>query len=277
MDITWTPIQKQRLKELNISSILQERRFESASERDFAFQDLERQLVTKGRRHLAQFQKFIKRPLLSRLEQQLTEALNLRGFVQVITPTIIAKGSLAKMSIDDKHPLFSQVFWLDAKRCLRPLLAPNLYTLWKDLLRLWQPPIRLFEIGTCYRKESQGGLHLNEFTMLNITELGLPLNERQQRLEEMAALVMSVAGIDEYQLEVTSSVVYGDTLDVMKGIELGSGAMGPHVLDKKWGITAPWIGIGFGLERLLMVREGAQNVQSMGRSLSYLDGVRLNI
>ncbi len=277
MDITWTSIQKQRLKELNISSTLQEQRFESASERDFAFQDLERQFVTKGRLHLAQFQKFIKRPLLSRLEQQLTEALNLRGFVQVMTPTIIAKGSLAKMSIDDKHPLFSQVFWLDAKRCLRPMLAPNLYTLWKDLLRLWQPPIRLFEIGTCYRKESQGGLHLNEFTMLNITELGLPLNERQQRLEEMAALVMSVAGIDEYQLEVTSSVVYGDTLDVMKGIELGSGAMGPHVLDKKWGITAPWIGIGFGLERLLMVREGAQNVQSMGRSLSYLDGVRLNI
>ena len=151
MDITWTPIQKQRLKELNISSILQERRFESASERDLAFQDLERQLVTKGRRHLAQFQKFIKRPLLSRLEQQLTEALNLRGFVQVMTPTIIAKGSLAKMSIDDKHPLFSQVFWLDAKRCLRPMLAPNLYTLWKALLRFWQPPIRLFEIGTCYR------------------------------------------------------------------------------------------------------------------------------
>ncbi len=277
MDITWTSIQKQRLKELNISSILQEQCFESASERDFAFQDLERQSVTKGRCHLAQFQKFIKRPLLSRFEQQLTEALNLRGFVQVMTPTIIAKGSLAKMSIDDKHPLFSQVFWLDARRCLRPMLAPNLYTLWKDLLRLWQPPIRLFEIGTCYRKESQGGLHLNEFTMLNITELGLPLNERQQRLEEMAALVMSVAGIDEYQLEVTSSAVYGDTLDVMKGIELGSGAMGPHALDKKWGITAPWIGIGFGLERLLMVREGAQNVQSMGRSLSYLDGVRLNI
>ena len=277
MDITWTPIQKQRLKELNASPVCQQKCFESANERDFAFQDLERQLVAKGRQHLTEFQNNSRRPLLSKLEQRLIEALNLRGFVQVMTPTIISKGSLAKMSVDDKHPLFSQVFWLDSKRCLRPMLAPNLYTLWKDLLRLWKPPIRLFEIGTCYRKESQGGLHLNEFTMLNITELGLPLNERQQCLEEMAAFVMSVAGIDEYQLEVTSSVVYGDTLDVIKDIELGSSAMGPHVLDKKWGITVPWVGIGFGLERLLMVKEEAQNVQSMGRSLSYLDGVRLNI
>lgn len=113
--------------------------------------------------------------------------------------------------------------------------------------------------------------------MLNITELGLPLNERQQRLEEIASLVMDAVGIDDYEMEVTNSVVYGDTLDVIKGIELGSSAMGPHVLDKKWGITEPWVGIGFGLERLLMVKEGAQNVQSMGRSLSYLDGVRLNI
>ena len=277
MDITWTPIQQQRLKELNASPVCQDKCFESVSKRDSAFQDLERQLVAKGRQHLTEFQNNSKRPLLSKLEQRLTDTLTQQGFVQVMTPTIISKGSLAKMSVDDKHPLFSQVFWLDARRCLRPMLAPNLYTLWKDLLRLWKPPIRLFEIGTCYRKESQGGLHLNEFTMLNITELGLPLNERRQRLAEMAALVMSVAGIDEYQLEVTSSVVYGDTLDVIKGIELGSSAMGPHVLDKKWGITVPWVGIGFGLERLLMVKEEAQNVQSMGRSLSYLDGVRLNI
>ncbi|SDE37220.1 pyrrolysine--tRNA(Pyl) ligase large subunit [Sporomusa acidovorans] len=277
MNITWTPIQKQRLKELNASSIWQERHFESSNERDSEFRDLASQLVTRGRRHLEQFQKLTKRPLLSVLEQRLIEALTLQGFIQVMTPTIISKGSLAKMSVDDNHPLFSQVFWLDSKRCLRPMLAPNLYTLWKDLLRLWKPPIRIFEIGTCYRKESQGGLHLNEFTMLNITELGLPLNERQQRLEEIASLVMDAVGIDDYEMEVTNSVVYGDTLDVIKGIELGSSAMGPHVLDKKWGITEPWVGIGFGLERLLMVKEGAQNVQSMGRSLSYLDGVRLNI
>lgn len=277
MIITWTPMQKQRLKELNASVMWQEKLFESSNERDCSFQELERQLVADGKRRLGHFQKITRRPQLSMLAQRLIETLNQQEFVQVMTPTIISKGSLARMSVDDKHPLFAQVFWLDSKRCLRPMLAPNLYTLWKELLRLWKPPIRVFEIGTCYRKESQGSLHLNEFTMLNITELGVPLDERWQRLVEITSLVMGVAGIDNYQLETTNSVVYGDTLDVIKGIELGSSAMGPHVLDEKWGITAPWVGIGFGLERLLMVKEGAQNVQSMGRSLSYLGGVRLNI
>ncbi len=277
MKITWTLIQKQRFQELNASVVQQEMCFESQQARDRAFQEQERLLVQQGKLRLQELRETKKRPSLCVLEQKLVEALTQKGFVQVVTPTIISKGSLAKMSVSEDHPLFSQVFWLDPKRCLRPMLAPNLYTLWKDLLRLWEKPIRIFEIGTCYRKESKGALHLNEFTMLNLTELGLPEGQRQQRLEELAALVMDTVGIIDYQLELTTSVVYGDTLDVVKGIELGSSAMGPHPLDEKWGITDPWVGIGFGLERLLMIKEEGQNVQSMGRSLTYLDGVRLNI
>jgi len=278
VSITWTPIQKQRFQELNASEILQEMCFETQHERDRAYQEQERLLVGRGKQKLQEMLETTRRPPLSVLEQQLVEALTKKGFVQVVTPTIISKTALAKMSVSDDHPLFSQVFWLDSKRCLRPMLAPNLYTLWKDLLRLWEKPIRIFEIGTCYRKESKGSLHLNEFTMLNLTELGLPEDQRHQRLEELAALVMDTVGIDDYQLESESSVVYGDTLDVVfKGIELGSSAMGPHPLDDQWGIFDPWVGIGFGLERLLMIKEGSQNVQSMSRSLTYLSGVRLNI
>jgi len=277
VSLPWTPIQKQRLKELNATSEQQNMCFATTAERDRSFQEQERALVTRAKGRLMEMLTVRRRPLLCELESKLVEALTGEGFVQVVTPTIISKGSLAKMSIDGDHPLFEQVFWLDEKKCLRPMLAPNLYTLWKELLRLWEKPVRIFEIGTCYRKESQGALHLNEFTMLNITELGLPLPERHRRLEELARLVMSVAGIEGYGLEASSSVVYGDMLDVVKGIELASGAMGPHPLDEKWGIFDPWVGIGFGLERLLLVREGGQNVQSLGRSLSYLDGVRLNI
>jgi phenylalanyl-tRNA synthetase alpha chain len=53
--------------------------------------------------------------------------------------------------------------------------------------------------------------------------------------------------------------------------------MGPHVLDRAWQITDAWVGIGFGLERLLMVAEGSQSLGKMGKSLAYLDGIRLNI
>lgn len=274
----WTSVQKQRLKELNASEEQQAMVFGTHQDRDQKFHEQEHQLVRRGKQRLKELREIKRRPSLAEIERQLVDVLNQEGFVQVMTPTIISKGSLAKMTITEDHPLFSQVFWLDSKRCLRPMLAPNLYTLWKDLLRLWEKPIRIFEVGTCYRKESQGAQHLNEFTMLNLTELGCPIEQRHQRLQELAALIMDTVGITDYQLETESSTVYGDTMDVVKeGIELGSGAMGPHFLDDQWGILDPWVGIGFGIERLLMVKEGTQNVQSMGRSLTYLDGVRLNI
>ena len=81
-------------------------------------------------------------------------------------------------------------------------------------------------------------------------------------------------------MESETSAVYGSTLDVVAdadGLELGSGAMGPHFLDRAWRITDTWVGIGFGLERLLMTAEGGSNLARFGRSISYLDGIRLNI
>ena len=278
MNISWTAVQSQRLKELNAANDTLAKHFAETAERDRAFQAEEQQLVKQGKARLTALRETGRRPALAGLEARLADALCRQGFVQVLTPTIVAKAALAKMTITEEHPLFSQVFWLDAKRCLRPMLAPNLYALWRELVRLWDKPIRIFEIGTCYRKESQGAQHLNEFTMLNLTELGTPLADRQQRLSEMAQWVMAAAGIENYRLVTEASVVYGDTVDVMHGdMELGSGAMGPHFLDEQWGIFEPWVGIGFGLERLLMLREGTQNVQSVARSLTYLDSVRLNI
>jgi len=160
------------------------------------------------------------------------------------------------------------------------MLAPNLYFVLKDLLRLWELPFRIFEIGPCFRKESQGALHLNEFTMLNLVEMGLREEERYERLEQLTAIVMKVCGLNEYRLTPALSEIYGSTTDMMAGqpeFEVGSSAMGPHPLDDAWGIHAPWVGIGFGLERLLMAKEKRSHLKSVGRSLTYLDGVRLNI
>lgn len=278
MKHTWTIAQKQRLTELNAPAEQENMTFESATERDRAFQELEKKLVQQGKERLAQLRDVTRRPALCRLERKLADALVELGFVQVTTPIIISKGMLAKMSITSDHPLFQQVFWVDEKRCLRPMLAPNLYALWKELSRLWERPIRIFEIGSCFRKESQGAHHLNEFTMLNLAELGTPVEKRKERLVELAQAVMAAAGITDYSLEVENSVVYGETVDVTwQGLELGSGVMGPNPLDDNWGILEPWVGIGFGLERLLLVKEGGKNVQRLAKSITYLDGVRLNI
>ena len=76
------------------------------------------------------------------------------------------------MGIEHGHPLREQVFWLEDGRCLRPMLAPNLYTLLRRLGRIWSRPFGIFEIGPCFRRDSKGASHLNEFTMLNLVELG---------------------------------------------------------------------------------------------------------
>jgi pyrrolysyl-tRNA synthetase-like protein len=280
MKLTWTDVQARRLKELNANELQQSSVFISPTERDKAFQKLNRLLVEKGRDHLKALKDKYHRPELCGLESRLTEKLTENGFVQVITPIVLAKGLLMKMGINMDHPLSSQIFWIGNNKCLRPMLAPNLYFVLKDLLRLWEWPVRIFEIGPCFRRESQGTLHLNEFTMLNLVEMGLPEEKLHERMEQLAVIVMEVLGINEYRLTPTASEIYGSTTDVVAGkpeIEVGSCAMGPHPLDDAWGINAPWVGIGFGLERLLMAKEKRSNLKSVGRSLTYLDGVRLNI
>jgi len=275
--IPFSPVQKQRLREVGVGPELMDRVFQDARERDSAFRQVEKMAIRKSRERIEALQKNRFRPVLCELEDCLVETLTKEGFVQVATPLIIARQMLAKMSITSDHPLSKQVFWVGENRCLRPMLAPSLYSLLKRLIRLWKKPIRIFEVGPCFRKESRGGQHGNEFTMLNLVELGLLEEDRKHRLEDLIALVMRASGIKAYRLSTKPSEVYGDTLDVVSGVEVGSAAMGPHKLDAHWGIFDPWVGVGFGLERLVMVREGFQNIQRVSRSLEYLDGVRLNI
>ena len=280
MLITWTDTQARRLKELDAAEAELGRQFKNSSARGLAYQALEKKLVAEHRQRLQKFRENILRPGLCRLESKLVEVLLEQGFAQVNTPIIMSSGLLAKMSIDDKHPLHSQIYWLEKNKCLRPMLAPHLYFVLVDLLRLWDRPVRIFEVGPCFRKESEGSQHSSEFTMLNLVEMGLPLGARQDRIRELGALIAETAGVKNYQFERVNSEVYGDTVDIVGGedrIEIGSSAMGPHLLDRPWRITDNWVGIGFGLERLVMAANNTRNLARIGRSLTYLDGIRLNL
>ncbi|KUO51752.1 MAG: Pyrrolysine--tRNA(Pyl) ligase [Desulfitibacter sp. BRH_c19] len=278
MDIAWSKVQRQRLVELNADPSFLEHLFENTRARDKAFQELDKKLVTENKKNLFKLKTNEFRPLLCQLESKLTERLTQEGFVQVVTPHILPKEMLDKMTITSEHPLSNQVFWVDKNKCLRPMLAPNLYSLLRDLERIWEKPIKIFEIGTCFRKESQGANHLNEFTMLNLVELGELEGKQTERLKELAHIVMEAADITNYSLENCESEVYIETIDVVvNDLEIGSGAYGPHSLDNSWGIFDPWVGIGFGLERLVTVKKGFKNIRRTGRSISYLDGSRLNI
>jgi len=276
--IRLTATQSQRLRELGADPLVLDEMFVDVGARDAAFKRREDDLARDSRLRLKELRAGRRAPQLVELETGLSAALTDAGFVRVVTPLIISPDSLVKMGIERGHPLREQVFWLEDGRCLRPMLAPNLYTLLRRLGRIWSKPFGIFEIGPCFRRDSKGASHLNEFTMLNLVELGLPAAECPARLEELAGTVMAAAGIDDYALVRTDSEVYGEMVDVeVDGAEVCSAGVGPHPLDGNWGVVDPWVGLGFGLERLIMAREGYPNIERVGRSLAYVDGVRLNV
>lgn len=276
----FTTTQIQRLVELNAEEAITGQAFENAEERNRSFRIIEAGLVKAHKEKINQLLQSEHKPLAVRIEEGLKNWLTgEEGFTQVATPTIISAAALDKMTITKEHPLTNQVFWLDSKRCLRPMLAPNLYEVMRDLYKVTKAPVRIFEAGSCFRKESQGAQHMNEFTMLNLVEMaGVEDGQQIERLKHLANKAMEAIGIKEYDLDIEKSEVYGETLDiVVDGVEVASGAYGPHFLDSKWGVFETWVGIGFGIERIAMKMGNYQTIKRVGKTISYIDGSPLNL
>jgi phenylalanyl-tRNA synthetase alpha chain len=246
---------------------------------DDSFQRIEKNAVRRNKNILENYLEITHEPQMEILKKRLREALYKNNFSEVQTPTIIPKNYLEKMTVDEFSPLWNQVFRVDKNLFLRPMLAPGLYDVSRKLIGLMPLPLRIFEIGTCYRKESEGKNHLREFTMLNLVEWGTPLDERSERLRFFGQMIMDAAGIENYHFEDENSVVYGDGTDITdsNGVELASSSFGPHSLDNAWKMTCSWVGIGFGLERILASKNDCENIQRYARSVSYLDGAALDI
>ncbi len=275
-----TVSQRQRLVELDAQEDVLAKEFENSGQRDLFYKAIEIELAKKNKEKILSLLNEGHQPLSCEIENRLINWLTKEeGYSQVVTPIIISEAMLEKMTITSEHPLSNQVFWLDSKKCLRPMLAPNLYTLMRDLYKIAKQPVKIFEAGPCFRKETQGAQHMNEFTMLNMVELAsVEEGKQMERLTQLAHSSMKAIGIEHYEIEITPSEVYGETLDIVVGdLELASGAYGPHVLDDKWGIFDTWVGIGFGIERIAMAMAEYKNIKRVGRSLSYIDGARLNV
>ncbi|MEG1583442.1 MAG: pyrrolysine--tRNA(Pyl) ligase large subunit [Anaerovorax sp.] len=276
----YTTTQIQRFVELNGDERAMEEAFTTIAQRNEAFKKKESALVKAGKENISRLLNGEHKTLAKKVEDSLETWLTQKeGFTRVSTPTIITAAMLEKMTITKDHPLTNQVFWIDSKKCLRPMLAPNLYEVMRDLHKITKEPVRIFEAGSCFRKESQGAEHMNEFTMLNFVELaGVKDGDQMERLKELATGAMKALGIEKYDLIMEKSEVYIETLDIeVDGIELASGAYGPHPLDAQWGIFDTWVGIGFGIERIAMVKGGYQTIKRVGKSISYLDGTPLNL
>lgn len=275
----FTVTQRERLAELDAAPDILNMEFDTTEARNAEFRKIETSMAKAARERLKDLVEDRKITFTEEVSRKLQDWLIRDGYTKVSTPTIITRQMLEKMTIDEFHHLSEQVFWLDRKRCLRPMLAPNLYVMMRELKRITNEPVKIFEIGSCFRKESQGAKHMNEFTMLNCVELGVIEDGKQvEALKEMAHSAMAALGIEDYELVVEESTVYGSTVDIeIDGIEVASGSYGPHFLDKQWGVFDTWVGIGFGVERLAMAMSKSKTIKRYGRSISFIDGQPLNI
>lgn len=279
MEITYTITQQNRLTELGVAAEDISALFTDVKERDGAFKEKEGAFVRMGRDRIKQVLEHKHAPESWHIQQSLETWLMETGFTRVSTPTILTASMLDKMTITEENHLREQVFWLDRNKCLRPMLAPSLYVVMRELHRITKGPVRIFETGSCFRKESQGAQHMNEFTMLNFVELAAVAEGQQMdRLEALAKAAMATLQIEDYDLVKEASAVYGETLDIeVDGIEIASGSFGPHPLDGNWGVFDSWVGIGFGIERIALIKGGHSTIKRTGRSISFLDGIPLNL
>ncbi len=239
------------------------------------FKELESELLARRKGDLQRIYADERENYLGKLERDITNFFVDRGFLEIKSPILIPAEYVERMGIDNDTELSKQVFRVDKNLCLRPMLAPNLYNYLRKLDRVLPDPIKIFEIGPCYRKESDGKEHLEEFTMLNFCQMGSGCTR-----ENLEALIKEFLDYLEIDFEIVgdSCMVYGDTLDVMHGnLELSSAVVGPVPLDREWGIDKPWIGAGFGLERLLKVMHGFKNIKRAARSESYYNGISTSL
>ncbi|MDL2261402.1 pyrrolysine--tRNA(Pyl) ligase [Methanimicrococcus sp. OttesenSCG-928-J09] len=239
------------------------------------FEELEAELVSKRKAELVDIYENSREHMLAKLERDISAFLISKGFIEIKSSILIPEEYIIKMGIDKDVELSKQVFRTDDGKCLRPMLAPVLYNYLHRFGKVMPDPLKIFEIGPCYRKESDGSSHLEEFTMVNFCQMGEGCT--RENLVQLIDEFLTYLGIS-YEIEGDECMVYGATVDVMHGdLELSSAVVGPVPMDMDWGVDKPWIGAGFGLERLLKAKYNFKNIKRGSRSEFYYNGIYTNL
>ncbi len=235
---------------------------------------IERNLIDNRNTNLINIYKKSRINDLCDLERKISLFLIENGFLEVKTPLIISKIQIELMGIDTVNDPNYKLFKINDNKYLRPMLAPGLYTYLNKLDKIIEDQIKIFEIGKCFRRESDSNSHLEEFTMLNFCQMGNNSNEKE--LLSIIKKLFNYLNI-EYEIINDNCKVYGKTIDIINnGLEIGSSVVGPVNIDINWGINKKWIGAGIGLERLIKIKKGYINIKRAEGSENYYNGIYLN-
>jgi pyrrolysyl-tRNA synthetase, C-terminal region/pyrrolysyl-tRNA synthetase, N-terminal region len=266
----FSPSQKKRLEALMVADEID---LNDPNLSDYA--TLEADLTSQRKAELRDIYANSREHMLAKLERDISAFLISKGFIEIKSSILIPEEYIVRMGIDKDLELSKQIFRTDDGQCLRPMLAPVLYNYLRRFDKILPDPIKIFEIGPCYRKESDGSSHLEEFTMVNFCQMGE--GSTRENLVQILDEFLTYLGI-EYKIEGDECMVYGATVDVMHGdMELSSAVVGPVPMDIDWGINKPWIGAGFGLERLLKAKYKFKNIKRGSRSEYYYNGIYTNL
>lgn len=274
--LEFTDQQKAKLRLFGVEGEILKMKFRSAEDRELCFKKILKDRLAQIKSSIIEKSKQ-GRNLLRELEDNIRSLLIELGFIEVATPTIIPQDFILKMGISRENPLWKQIIWIsDGKKCLRPMLAPNLYIIMRKLRKMIGVA-KIFEIGPCFRKE-RGRFHLTEFTMCNAV-IYPASGSYEDRRNELLSLIDKLAtslGLTNYEIVEDTSSIYGKTIDILyDGVEIGSAVVGPVDIDANWKIDKPWIGVGIGLERILMVKHKSKRISPFSKSLEYFMGLYL--
>ena len=262
----FSPSQKKRLEALMVADEID---LNDSNLSDYA--TLEADLTAQRKAELRDIYANSREHMLAKLERDISAFLISKGFIEIKSSILIPEEYIVRMGIDKDLELSKQVFRTDDGQCLRPMLAPVLYNYLRRFDKILPDPIKIFEIGPCYRKESDGSSHLEEFTMVNFCQMGD--GSTRETLVQLIDEFLTTLEIS-YEIEGDECMVYGATVDVMHGdLELSSAVVGPVPMDIDWGVNKPWIGAGFGLERLLKAKYNFKNIKRGSRSEYYYNGI----
>ncbi|MEZ5334209.1 MAG: pyrrolysine--tRNA(Pyl) ligase large subunit [Methanolobus sp.] len=185
----FTSLQKNR-----ILSLLGPGEMISFSKEKRSFAELESTLTLQRKKDIREMYENSRENELGKLERIITEFFVDMGFLEVKSPILIPFEYMERMGVGEDKKLSEQIFRVDDSMCLRPMLAPGLYNHLRKFDNVLPDPVRIFEIGPCYRKESDGNSHLEEFTMLNFCQMGSNCN--REELEFLISELLDFLGIE---------------------------------------------------------------------------------